>query len=58
MEYREDIEQLFKNAFDNFESDVHPDAWVNIQNGLNVPPVSKTGKLGSPIQSLQEVGFK
>jgi hypothetical protein len=25
---------------------------------LNVPPVVKAGKLGAPIQSLQEVGFK
>ena len=45
MEHREDIEQLFKSTFDNFESEVHPDAWMNIQNALNIPPAPGAGSV-------------
>jgi len=41
LEHKEDIEQLFKNTFENFESDVHSDAWMNIQNSLNVQHASQ-----------------
>lgn|GEM_PF-4446215 len=37
MEHKEEVEQLFKSTFDNFEADVNPDAWMNIQNALKVP---------------------
>jgi gliding motility-associated-like protein len=42
VEYKEDIEQLFKDSFENFESDVHPDAWANIQHSLSVQYISNT----------------
>ncbi len=40
MEYREDIEQLFKDSFENFQAEVHPDAWANIQNAILVAPAA------------------
>ncbi|WP_027419717.1 T9SS type B sorting domain-containing protein [Crocinitomix catalasitica] len=44
------IEELFKDKFDSFESEVSPDLWANIQQGINAPgagtaavSASKTG---------------
>jgi len=31
------IEELFKNTFENYEAEVNPNAWSNIQNNLNRP---------------------
>ncbi|HKR05630.1 MAG TPA: gliding motility-associated C-terminal domain-containing protein [Bacteroidia bacterium] len=51
MEYREDLEQLVKNTFDNFEADVNPDAWINIQNGLNVPPAANPDSIAGNVST-------
>jgi gliding motility-associated-like protein len=55
VEYREDIEQLFKNTFDNFESEVHPDAWANIQNGLNIPPAANPASVANNVATGAKV---
>ncbi len=33
------IDQLFKDSLSNFEADVNPSAWENIEKGLQSPPV-------------------
>jgi gliding motility-associated-like protein len=51
VEYKDDIEQLFKNTFDNYESDVNPDAWMNIQNGLNLQSAAHAGSSANNVSS-------
>lgn len=36
------IEELFKEKFSSFEGEVRPDAWTNIQQGMNVAGASST----------------
>lgn len=52
MEYKENIEELFKNSFENFETDVHPEAWINIQNGLNLQPAAPAATAGAKVASV------
>ena len=35
MKPGENIEQLFKNTFEHFESPVNPQIWTHVQNGIN-----------------------
>jgi gliding motility-associated-like protein len=48
---REDIEKLVKSAFDNFEPEVNPDVWMNIQNGLNIGTATSSGPEGNNVSS-------
>ncbi|MEM9022773.1 MAG: gliding motility-associated C-terminal domain-containing protein [Bacteroidota bacterium] len=41
------IEDLFQDAFQQFEADVPADAWGNIQQGLQAAPAGSTGASGS-----------
>lgn len=56
MEHREDIEQLFKKLFENFESDVRPDTWMNIQNGLNAAIITKAAASSKPAATVITAG--
>ena len=47
----EDIEKLVKTAFDNFEPEVNPHAWMNIQNSLNIGTASNSGPGGNNVSS-------
>ena len=40
------IEELFKSKFDNFEGNVDPSAWANIQQGINAAAVWGTVATG------------
>ena len=40
MKDNRNIEELFKEAFENFESDVNPDLWTGIQNNIHSPSAS------------------
>lgn len=35
MKNTDNIEKLFKETFENFETDVNPQAWANVQSGIN-----------------------
>jgi gliding motility-associated-like protein len=35
MKNTENIEQIFKETFEHFEADVNPNAWSNVQSGIN-----------------------
>ena len=37
------IEELFQDKFNSFEGEVSPDAWANIQQGMNVAGTAGTG---------------
>lgn len=56
VEHREDIEQLVKKSFENFESDVRPDAWMNIQNSLNAGLMTKAAASSKPAATLVTAG--
>jgi gliding motility-associated-like protein len=43
----QNIEQLFKNSFSNFEADVNPNAWANISQGLQTPVPAQHSLNGS-----------
>lgn len=50
MKESNNIEQLFKETFEHFESDVNPKVWSNIQNHLNAPAgngASSSGDAGT-----------
>jgi gliding motility-associated-like protein len=40
----QNIEKLFKDSFSNFEADVNPSAWANIQQSLPAAPQNVPGK--------------
>src|SRR5260221_9698317 len=44
----QNIEQLFKNSFSNFDADVNPNAWANISQGLQTPVPGQHSLNGSP----------
>src|SRR5829696_2845739 len=39
----QNIEKLFKDTFSNFEADVNPSMWSNIEQGLPAPPQNIPG---------------
>ena len=43
----QNIEQLFKNSFSNFDADVNPNAWANISQGLQTPVAPQHSLNGS-----------
>jgi gliding motility-associated-like protein len=38
MKQSDNIEQLFKQTFENFEADVNPKVWSNVQHGIHSAP--------------------
>ena len=44
----QNIEQLFKNSFSNFEADVNANAWANISQALQTPVPGQQPLNGSP----------
>ena len=46
------MEDLIRKSFENFESDVRPDVWNNIQNGLSKSNPSNISGTGSFFSSL------
>src|ERR1035437_9498418 len=37
MKQNDNIEQLFKKTFENFEANVNPKVWSNVQHGIHSP---------------------
>ncbi|MFH1005524.1 MAG: gliding motility-associated C-terminal domain-containing protein [Bacteroidota bacterium] len=59
MQESKQIEHIFKNAFENFEVDVNPQAWSNIQNKMNyggASAYSSPGNMTGLFQSLGVIG--
>jgi len=56
LEPKENIEQLFKNAFDKHEEQVSPDLWNKISNDLNNVPTddSQTGNSANGSEQLSQ----
>ena len=53
----QDLENIVKNAFENFEADVSPEVWTNIQQGISVAPQGPSAGPGNVAAVTKSAGI-